>query len=193
LIGLLLPAVQRSVNGDGRGLIGLLRGGIGGPDRAGYNGDGNFNGDGRSQLSAKIFAKIDGGGFDKQGEAGLNYSKQGNAGMDDWERGGSVGAQGEAAAAVDMFHKADSASAAGGNTWSQKGEASLNYSKQGDAGFQDLHQKAGGGSFDKDAKAGYLKQDGTSMGDGSVHNMDSQFQKGSDAGITDGSSFTGNG
>ena len=153
--------------GGGGLLLGVLIGLLVPAVLRGFNGGifrgADVNGDGRSGNSAGFDIFTTPG--DAKGAAGT-WDKHGEAGMDDWERGG-------------------------GGVWQKGQDAALNYSKQGDAGLQDLHQKASGDTFDKDAKAGYFKQDGAGMGDGSVHNMNNQFQKGSDAGITDGSSFTG--
>jgi hypothetical protein len=205
LIGLLLPAVRRRVNGDGRGWSGPIT--TPGGNSAGF--------DVFTQQSGKVFPKMGSSNFPKLN--GDGFPKQGEAGFEEWAQGGGVGGQGEAAAAVDMFQKGSpnvgyqgEGNKIDGGSSDKRGEAGLNYSKQGEAGmddwerggsfdkrgeagFQDLHQKASGGTFDKDAKTGFLKQGGAQWGDGSVHNMDNQFQKGSDAHITDGTSINGDG
>jgi hypothetical protein len=161
-------------------LIGLLlpavlKGGLLPAVSRGYTGDGNFTG----PITSPGDDKFTGGVFDKRGEAGLNYSKRGEAGFEEWAQGGSSTGQGEAAAVVDMFQKGSPFIKIEGESANKLGGAF----EKPDAGL----------NFDKDAKTGYLKQGGAGMGDGSVHNMDNQFQKRSDAHITVGTSLNGDG
>lgn len=140
LIGLLLPAVMRKVNGDGRGIVG--------PDRNGNAGFDIFTNAGDKWHKADKWDKDMSGGYGKMGDIKMQtggYSKQGEAG-----------------AAVDMFQKASPGSVGGGGGPAQKlDDAGLNYSKQGGASMGDASVRPGSGNAN-------LSGNNTFNGDGNL-------------------------